>query len=46
MGSEFESRKGQGISLLRVVQIGSGTHPASYPIGTLDSSTGGKVAGA
>jgi hypothetical protein len=40
-GSEFESRQGQEFSLLHVVQIGSGVHPTSYPMGT-----GGKAAGA
>jgi hypothetical protein len=33
-GSEFESRWAQEFSLLHVVQIGSGTHPVSYPMGT------------
>jgi hypothetical protein len=32
--SEFEPRLGQEFSLLHVVQTGSGTHPASYPMGT------------
>jgi hypothetical protein len=33
--SEFESRDGQGFSLLHVVhQTGSGVHPTSYPMGT------------
>jgi hypothetical protein len=31
---KFESRWGQEISLLHVLQIDSGTHPASYPVGT------------
>jgi hypothetical protein len=36
-GLEFESREGQEFSLLHVVQTGSRTHPASYPMGTGDS---------
>jgi hypothetical protein len=32
-GSEFESRYGQELSLLHVVQTGSGVHPTSYPMG-------------
>jgi hypothetical protein len=32
-GLEFESRYAQEFSLLYVVQTGSGTHPASYPMG-------------
>jgi hypothetical protein len=31
---EFESRWGQGFSLLHVVQTGSGVHAISYPMGT------------
>jgi hypothetical protein len=33
-GSEFTSRWGQEFLLLRVVQIGSGAHITSYPMGT------------
>jgi hypothetical protein len=39
-GSEFESRQGQEFSLLQIVQIGSGVHPTSYPLGTGDKATG------
>jgi hypothetical protein len=37
--SELESRWGQEVSLLYIVQAGSGAHPASYPmsIGALSS---------
>jgi hypothetical protein len=45
-GSEFESRQSQELSLLHVVQTGSGAHPASYPMGTGGSFSGGKAAGA
>jgi hypothetical protein len=38
-GSEFESWRRQEFSLLHVVQIGSGAHLTSYPMGT-----GGKAA--
>jgi hypothetical protein len=34
------------ISVLHVVQNGSGVHPASYPMGTGGSFYGGKAAGA
>jgi hypothetical protein len=44
-GSGFESRQGQEFSLLHVVQIGSGDHPASYPIGTRSSIHGVKRQG-
>jgi hypothetical protein len=43
-GSEFESRYGQECSLLHVSQTGSGTHPASYQMGTGGSFPGGKAA--
>jgi hypothetical protein len=43
-GSEFESRYGQEFSLLHVVQTGYGVHPASYPMGTRGSFSGGKTA--
>jgi hypothetical protein len=33
-------------SLRHHVQTGSGTHPASYPMGTRDSFSGRKAAGA
>jgi hypothetical protein len=39
-GSEFKSRWGQEFSLLHVVQIGSGVHPAFYPMGTGAHSPG------
>jgi hypothetical protein len=44
LGVEFESRKGQELSLLHVVQTGSGAHPASYSMGTGGSFPGAKVA--
>jgi hypothetical protein len=43
-GSEFEFRYGQEYSFLHVVQIGSGAHPASYPMGTGGSFPGSKAA--
>jgi hypothetical protein len=43
-GSEFEFGKVKNFSLLNVVQTGSGTHPASYPIGTGGFIPGGKAA--
>jgi hypothetical protein len=43
-GSEFESQQGQEFSLLHIVQIGSGVHPTSYPVGTRGSFFGGKAA--
>jgi hypothetical protein len=45
-GSEFESRLGQELSLLEIVQTGSEVHPTSYPMGTGGSFPGGKAAGA
>jgi hypothetical protein len=45
-GSEFESRRFKKCSLLHVVQIGSGVHPTSYPMGTGGSFPGGKAVGA
>jgi hypothetical protein len=45
-GVEFEFRWGQEFSLLYVVQIGSGVHPTSYPMGTGDFFAGGKATGA
>jgi hypothetical protein len=33
-GSEFESRWGQKLSFLHIVQTDSGAHPASYSVGT------------
>jgi hypothetical protein len=33
-GSEFESRQGQELSFLHVVQTGSRVHPAYYLMGT------------
>jgi hypothetical protein len=41
--SEFESREGQDVSSLHVVQTGSGAHPASYPMGIGGSFPGGKA---
>jgi hypothetical protein len=35
---------GQELSLLDIVQTGSGAHPASYPMGTGGSFPGGKAA--
>jgi hypothetical protein len=43
VASEFESWYGQVFSLLRVVQTGSGAHPASYPMDTGGSFPGGKA---
>jgi hypothetical protein len=45
-GSEFEYRWGEEFSLVRVLQIGSGVHPTSYPMSIGDSFPGGKAAGA
>jgi hypothetical protein len=43
----FDSRQGLGIFFLwHRVQIGSGSHPASYPRGNGGSFPEGKVAGA
>jgi hypothetical protein len=39
-GLEFESRKRQELSLLHVVQTGSGAHTASYSMGTRGLSRG------
>jgi hypothetical protein len=39
-------RVGSRISLLHVVQTGSGAHPASYPMDTGGSLLGGRVVGA
>jgi hypothetical protein len=44
-GSEFESQYGQEFSLFCVVQTGSGTHPAYYPMSTVSTSPEGKAAG-
>jgi hypothetical protein len=44
-GCEFESRQGQELSLLHVVQTGSGIKPTSYPMGTGCSFPRGEVAG-
>jgi hypothetical protein len=43
-GSEFESRKDQELTLLHVVQTGSGIHPTSYPAGTVGSFPWSKAA--
>jgi hypothetical protein len=45
-GSDFESRSGQKILLLHVVQTGTGAHPDSYPVSTVGSFPGSKAAGA
>jgi hypothetical protein len=45
-GSEFESRDGQDLSPLLVVQTGSVAHQAYYRMGTWGSFPGGKAAGA
>jgi hypothetical protein len=44
-GVRFPAGAGN-FSLHRRVQDGSGTHPASYPMGTRGSFPGGKAAGA
>jgi hypothetical protein len=41
--SEFESLWGQEFSLLHIVKTGSGTHLASYPMGTVGFFSGGKA---
>jgi hypothetical protein len=43
-GWEFEPRYGQDCSPLHVVQTGSGSHSASYPVGTGGSFPGVKLA--
>jgi hypothetical protein len=43
-GSEFESRWGQELSFLHVVQTGSEFHPTSYPMGNGGSFLEGKAA--
>jgi hypothetical protein len=41
---QFDSRQGAGnFSLHHHIQNGSGTHPASYPMGTRGSFPGGKA---
>jgi hypothetical protein len=46
-GSRVQFPTGAGnFSLHYSVQIGSGAHPASYPMGTRGSFPGGKAAGA
>jgi hypothetical protein len=37
----LDSRQGQDASLLHNVQTGSGAHPASYPVSTGESISGG-----
>jgi hypothetical protein len=37
---EFKSLQNEEFFLLHVVQTGSGTHPASYPMGTGGEATG------
>jgi hypothetical protein len=39
-------RRSKRFSLLDVIQTGSGTHPASYPVGTGGSFPASKAAGA
>jgi hypothetical protein len=43
-GDGFKSRYGHGISLLHVVNTGSGIHSASYPMDTGGSSSESKAA--
>jgi hypothetical protein len=43
--SEFEYRYVQEFCLRHVVQTASGSHPASYPVRTRDSSREGKATG-
>jgi hypothetical protein len=44
--ASIPGRDSNGIlSLCHRVQAGSGAHPASYPMGTWDSCSGGKAAG-
>jgi hypothetical protein len=44
--SGFNSGQGKDFSFLPCIWTGSGDHPASYPVGTGDVFSGGKVAGA
>jgi hypothetical protein len=44
-GLEFKSQQGQELSLLHIVQTGSGAHPASYLMGTRGSVPRDKAAG-
>jgi hypothetical protein len=44
-GSEFEFRYCRELSVLLIVQTGSGAHPASYPMGIAESFPGGNAAG-
>jgi hypothetical protein len=44
--SEFESLLGQELSILHVVQVGSGAHPAAFTMGTRRSFSEYKAAGA
>jgi hypothetical protein len=41
---EFESRYGQELLFLDLVQTGCGVHPTSYSLGTGGSFPGGKAA--
>jgi hypothetical protein len=41
----FDSREGRDFCLLHSIQTGSGSHPVSYPMSTMDSFRGGKAAG-
>jgi hypothetical protein len=45
-GAEVRVQLGSKISTLNVVQIGSGTHPASYTTCIIGSLLGGKADGA
>jgi hypothetical protein len=38
----LDSRQGEDVSLLHNVLTGSGAHPASYPVNTWGSFSGGK----
>jgi hypothetical protein len=43
---ELDSRQEQDVSLLHIVQTASGAHPASCPMSTGGSFSGGKTVGA
>jgi hypothetical protein len=44
-GSKLESRRSEYFSLLRIVQTGSGAHPAFYSMGSRGFFPGDKYAG-
>jgi hypothetical protein len=44
--SELNGTYSRGGSVLSLFNVGSGTHPAPYPMGTGGSFPGGKLAGA